>query len=183
MNGYTGYVTPASEGESLSPSLDTRREAYTSALQVATRLKELSRREGANSAEINAHQKPFRGPAEPADLVQGILSQKEAQEDLRREYAGHFTRPLAAEEWILQLKRQMDQPEYGFDKWGFVMYRITYKQSDEEWEDFMQKLKADIDDWEDGIKGGDLIRASAQLKWINGREVGIVEGDYEAAKR
>ncbi len=62
------------------------------------------------------------------------------------------------------------------------MYRITYEQS-EEWIEFMRNTQADMDDWVDDIVGADLIRKSAQLKWIDGRDVGIAENDHNAATR
>jgi hypothetical protein len=183
MDGYTDHKSPGSQYEGLSETMDTRREAYSRSLKLAIRRKQWSRLDLDLSGEHNTSQRVHRGAADPASLVESTIDQKEAQEDLRRDYAGHTTVPLVAEEWILKMKRQMDQEVYGFDKWGFVLYKITYEHSEKEWDDFVQKLQADVNDWGDGILGADLIRGSAQLRWIDGRDVGIAEGDYEAATK
>jgi hypothetical protein len=96
----------------------------------------------------------------------------------------------AEEHWIAILKERMnfylangrDPATY---KWGFVCYRLTYAQTDAEWADFMTKLRADMNKPGSGewIEGFESIADKAGLEVYDGRELGIAEGDVEAAKR
>jgi hypothetical protein len=98
--------------------------------------------------------------------------------------------PTTEEYWITVLKERMNfYLANGRDptthRWGFVCYRLTYTQTDAEWTDFMTKLRADMNKPESGewIKGFDSIADMAGLEMHDGREIGIAEGDVEAAKR
>ncbi|KAK4228710.1 hypothetical protein QBC38DRAFT_148855 [Podospora fimiseda] len=71
-----------------------------------------------------------------------------------------------------------------YTKWGWVAYRLYYGHSEEEWEDFVQQFSNDVESWGEGVGGiGDIKPKVARIKWIDGREVGIPEGDIKAAKR
>jgi len=98
--------------------------------------------------------------------------------------------PPAEEQWISILKGRMEfYLANGRDpkthKWGFVCYRLTYNQTDAEWANFMAKFRADMDppgrgEW---IQGFDGIADRAGIEMYDGRDLGIAEGDVEAAKR
>lgn len=65
---------------------------------------------------------------------------------------------------------------------GFKIYRLSYGQSDEQWAAFVRKLEADLADWGDGVAGAEDIRELLKVHWLDGKELGIAEGDIEAAK-
>jgi hypothetical protein len=84
---------------------------------------------------------------------------------------------MGMEPWVREL---MDEK---VERFGFVIYRLSYEGSDEEWKDFLGKLEDGLGSgWED-IIGADNIRGKAMLHWIDGREKGITEGDLVAARK
>lgn len=95
---------------------------------------------------------------------------------------------LGEEYWITILKKRMNfYLQNGRDRkthrWGFVCYRLTYKQTDAEWADFRKKFEADVFRSGQWIEGYDTITDMAGLEFIDGRDVDIAEGYIEAAKR
>lgn len=66
---------------------------------------------------------------------------------------------------------------------GLVVYRLTYGQTETEWMGFVEKLEAHISGWDEGQTGSDAIKPHLRLQWLDGNELGIPEGDIEAAKR
>jgi hypothetical protein len=107
--------------------------------------------------------------------------------DIRRALRGE-RKPLAEEYWITILKERMEfYLKNGRDRkthrWGFVCYRLTYKQTDAEWAEFRTKFEADVFKSGQWIEGFDTISDMAGIEFIDGRQVGIAEGDIEAAKK
>lgn len=96
------------------------------------------------------------------------------------------------EHWITILRERMDwylqnnyrtEEDRKMHKWGFVLYRLTYDESEEEWASFMEKFTKDISRSGQWIAGADKIIERAGVTLIDGRDHGIPEGDIEAAKR
>jgi hypothetical protein len=92
--------------------------------------------------------------------------------------------------WITVLQDRMDfyrrnkKPTDSFaNKWGFVFYRLTYNQTDEEWSAFMEKLMKDLTRSGQWIEGWDNISSTLGIELVDGRLFDIPEGDIEAAKR
>ncbi|KAF1956792.1 hypothetical protein CC80DRAFT_492288 [Byssothecium circinans] len=95
--------------------------------------------------------------------------------------------PLGEEHWITILKERMEfYLANGRDRkthrWGFVWYRLTYKQTDEEWANFLAKFEAHVFKSGRWIDGWDTITDMAGLTFVDGRDFGIAEGDIGAAK-
>jgi hypothetical protein len=68
-------------------------------------------------------------------------------------------------------------------KYGFVVYMLSYKE-ETDWLSVKSMIEADIGDWGEGVAGvDDDIRGNAKLQWMNGKDLGIPEGDVEAARR
>jgi hypothetical protein len=112
---------------------------------------------------------------------------KKNRSEVRRMLRGE-AKPLNEEYWITILKERMNfYLQNGRDRkthrWGFVCYRLTYRQNDVEWAEFKEKLEADIFKTGNWIQGYDSIADMAGLEYIDGRDVGIAEGDIDAAKR
>lgn len=107
--------------------------------------------------------------------------------EMRRAFRGE-PKALSEEYWITVLKERMNfYLQNGKDpkthRWGFVCYRLTYEQDDAEWAAFKSKFEADVFKSGRWIEGYDSIADMASLTYIDGRDVGIAEGDIEAAKR
>lgn len=69
------------------------------------------------------------------------------------------------------------------EEFGFVIYRLCYEQSDEEWKKIIEKIERGINSVWDGIAEGWKIRQKARLHWIDGREEMIAEGNLEGARK
>jgi hypothetical protein len=76
-----------------------------------------------------------------------------------------------------------DQSNEKVEKFGFVIYRLSYKESDDEWKNFLGKLKDGLGSGWEGLVGAEKIRGKARLHWVDGREKDIPEGDLEAARK
>ncbi|KAF2682288.1 hypothetical protein K458DRAFT_406023 [Lentithecium fluviatile CBS 122367] len=142
--------------------------------------------------DIVDEMKNGRKPAEPRfrnkDALIGHYHEgKKNRAEIRIALRGE-QKSLGEEFWVTELKERLRfYLENGRDRethrWGFVCYRLTYKQTDEEWADVKKKLEADIFKSGQWIEGYDTITDMAGLEFIDGRDVGIAEGDIEAAKR
>ncbi|KAF2105255.1 hypothetical protein BDV96DRAFT_509681 [Lophiotrema nucula] len=95
---------------------------------------------------------------------------------------------LGEAHWITILRSRIDwYLKHGGDPtrqtWGFVCYRLTYRQTDLEWARFKEKLEADLMKSGEWTNGAESVKATGGLQWLDGREIGIAEGDIAAAKR
>jgi len=85
---------------------------------------------------------------------------------------------LKMENWVRDLSE--DEVEL----FGFVIYRLSYTETDEEWEAFRTKMEEGLDSVWDGIIGSDKIKSKAVLQWVDGRDAdSIPEGNLEAARK
>ncbi|KAH5133432.1 hypothetical protein HBI56_047090 [Parastagonospora nodorum] len=203
MTGFKGHK--ASSNASVL-SLDFRDDLYQklAATKSWTHMEKMLKAQDAEAAteqkppkdisELVAQMKKGPQPAAPrfqdqetliAHYHEGRRNRAEIRSALRGAPA-----PPADEQWIAILKGRMDfYIANGRDskthQWGFVCYRLTYNQTDTEWADFMAKLRADMDNSRSGewIQGFDSIADRAGLEMYDGRDLGIAEGDIEAAKK
>jgi hypothetical protein len=181
MDGYQGYTAPP-PGDLpglKSPDLKTRTEAYSGRLKMLSRVKTFG-----NWSRYTDDEKG-KGVATPASLVARYREQTDAQDELRIEMRG-VPEPLPREKWIsriIRLREWAAQRGESPGPVGFMAYRLSYGQSSEEWALFLQKLEADLADWGDGVAGSADIRELLKLQWLDGKELGIDEGDIDAAKR
>jgi hypothetical protein len=144
--------------------------------------------------ELNEQMKKGPQPAAPRfqdheTLIGHYHEGRRNRTEIRHALRGP-TATLKDEYWITILKERMNfylanGRSPATHRWGFVLYRLTYAQTDAEWAEFTQKLFADMYNPEGGewIIGFDSIKNMAGLEIIDGRELGIAEGDVEAAKR
>lgn len=111
---------------------------------------------------------------------------REARQQIRVQIRGKPS-SVGEEHWISILKSRTDwalrHGSSSSQDWGFVAYRLSYKESQEEWEQFLTKLNADFKRSGEWIDGWDDIRNAAKLQWLDGKELGIPENDVAAAKR
>ncbi len=104
----------------------------------------------------------------------------------RRELRGE-AEPVREEMWVGALRRSMEPQSEGrpprYTKWGFVAYRLWYGHSDEQWAMFLRNFEAEVNNWGAGVAGADAIKEKLEIRWLDGRDYGIAEGDVEGAKK
>jgi hypothetical protein len=90
-----------------------------------------------------------------------------------------FEAPLAleVEGWVRELKG--DEVE-GF---GFVAYRVSYEESEDDWAEFLGKVEQGVELGWEGVVGAEGMKKKATLHWVDGKAVGIAEGDLEGVQR
>lgn len=84
---------------------------------------------------------------------------------------------IQMEKWV------RDQTDSKVVRFGFVVYRLSYSESNEEWAEFLVKFKEGLHSGWEGVVGAEEIKSKAQLGLIDGRGLGIPEGDLAAARR
>jgi hypothetical protein len=137
--------------------------------------------------------KQFRMPTHPRfrdteNLIGHYEEGKRNRDETRLVLCGPPKLPTQ-EHWITILRERMDfyarnpRTEVNPDAWGFVCYRLTYDQTDEQWAAFHEKFNTEVSRSGTWIEGYEGIRNKSAIMWIDGREVGIAEGDVAAARR
>ena len=132
-------------------------------------------------------------------IIKGVVAQREAQLRqgdpipafmapvnlmINREF-GHkglqpeFENPLSLkmESWVQNVSGEQTE------KFGFVVYRISYKDPNEQWIEFLAKLEAGLDSGWEGVVGAEAVKAKATLEWIDGREHNIAGGDMDGVRK
>lgn len=116
---------------------------------------------------------------DPTRILIRCHSQLDAQAQSRRELRG-VPQELDLDPWLDLTKTHLG---YGHRRCGFVAYRLCHSHTPEAWKDFKAKFESDIADWGRGVKSIDDVRAACKIYWLDGQELGIPEGDIEAAKK
>jgi hypothetical protein len=186
MDGYTGFSRLLAATEGQSPDLEKRRKYYGEQLKQKSRKKSFQstiQKQMAQSSD-GTPKRNSRGLGDPLDIIETYAEQSEAQDELRAEIRGPFTLEKSPAQWIVDLRSQvLEREDNPVKEWGFVIYRLTYSQTENDWNMFKQKFEADAAEWGDGLEGVDLIKELATLKWVDGRDHGIAEGDVFAATK
>lgn len=85
--------------------------------------------------------------------------------------------PLKMEPWL------SDGLDSTTGKFGFVIYRISYSESNEDWIRFLMKLEEGLNSGWEGIVGAEDRKKKATLEWVDGRQHNIPEGDIDAVRK
>jgi hypothetical protein len=85
--------------------------------------------------------------------------------------------PLKMEPWI------QDVHDGRTERFGFVVYRISYAESNEQWVKFLMKLEEGLNSGWAGVIGAEHAKAKATLEWVDGRQHNIPEGDMDAVRK
>ncbi|KAF2468711.1 uncharacterized protein BDR25DRAFT_289550 [Lindgomyces ingoldianus] len=162
------------------PPFAQRRQRYSQTLRLR------SRERAVRAMLVGLESRFGLSPASPGpeSLLDTCQVQKVAQDEVRRELRGEGKR-LGPARWIMDVRDASGGAGGGRkngDRWGFVVYRLTYGQEEKEWEDFVKLLEKDLRDWGEEIEGFENVKANARLHWYDGRDLGIAEGDVDAAK-
>ncbi|GKT48162.1 uncharacterized protein ColSpa_08343 [Colletotrichum spaethianum] len=147
------------------------------------RCRYLSRTASVQQAFEDARNGVRRSHSDPQSLERTCRLQVREYLQARRELRGPEPE-MADEPWIVNLKNTMRlavRPPLRV--WGFIGYRISYEHSDEECKQFLESFKDNVTGWGEGLKGAADVKPACKLRWIDGREHGISEGDIEAARR
>ncbi|KAK0724144.1 hypothetical protein B0H67DRAFT_640712 [Lasiosphaeris hirsuta] len=176
-----GYKNELAHWRHLSNPPIVNWAAYNGSQPLKTYPPELEQRTGVQLQRMQWHlrQAIFRDSITRAACV-------DTQKELRGELlAVEFHEEL----WIASLKQwlePLEEPNNGVLvselRWGFVGYRLHYEHSDEEWALFQESFKNELAGWDEGVAGADAVKSKLAIKWIDGRELGILEGDVEAAR-
>ncbi|KAH6669980.1 hypothetical protein B0J14DRAFT_657074 [Halenospora varia] len=90
----------------------------------------------------------------------------------------HIENPPKAlrEQWVRELAKE------SVGDFGYVIYRLAYAQSDEEWEVSRRQIEEVIESGWEGVVGAEAVKGKARLYWVDGSEEAIPEGDLAAAR-
>ncbi|KAF9871495.1 hypothetical protein CkaCkLH20_11142 [Colletotrichum karsti] len=121
-------------------------------------------------------------PSDPASLGEQCRSQVSQYKQARSELRGPPPQ-LGDEPWVAQVRLMLTMANRPVRIWGFVGYRICYEHSDEEWKSFLDKFRKSVTVWGEGVDGAQSLKPMCKVRWLDGREHGIPEGDVEAAKQ
>ncbi|KAL3479237.1 hypothetical protein BJX99DRAFT_86635 [Aspergillus californicus] len=182
MEGYNGY-TPLDRTDTdpygmYSANYTERGQAYPQ------RMKSLSHQLSFNkifSRIDSGTERPEQTSGE--EYHESAMEQVEAQIAVRKELRGEDWDEELQEPWITRRLAFINNEDNASPSdAGFVIYRLTYGQSEREWTNFIQELGEHMSDWGTGQTGSDSIKPYLKLHWIDGKELGFAEGDIDAAK-
>lgn len=132
---------------------------------------------------LNIINPPLRGPGAwaPAATIDPTRAVREAYAQGRRELRGEVAAAETEEPmWIAALKEQLQR----HSSWGFVGYRLYHDGiSDADWTSFVERFEQDIMLSLSAAGVEEEVKARAKVRWIDGQECGIAEGDVEAARQ
>ncbi|KAF4611369.1 hypothetical protein G7Y89_g15644 [Cudoniella acicularis] len=81
------------------------------------------------------------------------------------------------ESWVQDLAKS------SVESFGFVVYRLDYEETDDEWETSKRKIERAIESGWEGVVGAEQVKHKAKLHWIDGSENAISEGDLDACRQ
>ncbi|GIJ90487.1 hypothetical protein Asppvi_009442 [Aspergillus pseudoviridinutans] len=181
MDGYKGYTAPAVPSN-VPPALRStvwseRGGTYSRRLKQVT---QTARYQSLMQARARGEAHHI---ADPVSLHQACLDQINSQHQLRREVRGNPIEPVPREPWITRLLYSIQNPNDRRRSFGLAIYRLTYKQSDAEWNVCKEKIEQHIADWGRGQTGSSAIKPHLKLHWMDGKDLRIAEGDVEGARK
>lgn len=196
----TGFKRYTSSNSSADPSRSHRCDLQSKMLAAKPSVHQLAIFEAQDKAEseLRSESAPLSNPfdilgqlAHPRfrdkeTFIGHYREGKQNRDEVRIALRGNPRLP-GEEQWITVLRDRIkfyaQNNNWNPYKFGFVCYRLTYGQTDEEWALFMEKFEADSKDSGQWIDGYDNIAQDACVHFLDGREFDIAEGDVEAARR
>lgn len=128
---------------------------------------------------------PRRRQTSGENIFESSMDQVIALDRVRVQLRGPPVASLPQEPWIASCLfgvHSMQADGKPLPKFGFVIYRLTYGQTDAEWATFVDKFETHMNDWGTGQTGSDLLKPHLKLVWEDGRKHALPEDDIEAAK-
>ncbi|KAF7554439.1 hypothetical protein G7Z17_g2905 [Cylindrodendrum hubeiense] len=186
-DGYRGDPRPAQDAKPLTEQ-DGRRfreepiswsaNLYHRQADYNARVRYLSRVQTYNEiaeAGISTIDSPVN---DPRSMMRTVRSQTNAHIMARRELRGE-PEPLGLDTWLDQVKTRVGSENL---QWGYVAFRLNHEHNDGQWAYFKQRFEDDCANWGDEFTGIDDVRNISKIHWLDGKELGIEDGDIEAAK-
>ena len=175
MQEHKSHISATARTEDLA--LSTRQDAYNKLVEAGSREHFLS---------FQGYEDPRQALHDPKALLRYFEESRNNIALTRKEFRGE-PQELGEEHWITILNSRFDfSAKHGGDPekhmWGFVCYRLTYTQSADEWAQVKAKIEADITKSGEWVQGANNVKSTRKLRWIDGKRLGIAEGDIEAAK-
>ncbi|KAH7137362.1 hypothetical protein B0J13DRAFT_527997 [Dactylonectria estremocensis] len=187
-DGYRGDALPAMEAQPLTEqdnagfreqpiawdaSFLRRRAAYAGRLRYLSRVHQYN-----DMADVGVFPGNLPPMNDPSDIIRVARAQVTAQAQARAELRGE-PEPLGLDLWLTRAK---NSAQSGGFQWGYVAYRLNHEHNEGQWAYFKERFEADAADWCEGVAGIDELRRLAKIHWRDGKELGIEDGDIEAAK-
>ncbi len=104
-----------------------------------------------------------------------LVNREFAHKSLQPEIEEPLTREV--EPWVCELSGAE------VERFGFVAYRLVYKENEEEWKKYLEKMRDGLGSGWEGVVGANGVRSKARLHWVDGSKEGIAEGDVEGARQ
>ena len=95
---------------------------------------------------------------------------------------GEPIEPVPREPWVAACASRIESGRRE-GRYGFAVCRLTYGQTESEWAEFVRKVEAHVSDWGKGQTGSSAIKGYLKLHWLDGKKLGIPEGDINASRR
>ena len=129
-------------------------------------------------AAVKEHKRAYEAETKVPDFMKAPMAITHREFGHKR-LQPQFEAPLKleAEGWVRELGG--DEVE-GF---GFVAYRVSYKESEDDWAEFLGKVEQGVELGWEGVVGAEGMKKKATLQWVDGQAVGIAEGDLEGVQR
>ncbi|EMR83678.1 hypothetical protein BcDW1_7686 [Botrytis cinerea BcDW1] len=115
---------------------------------------------------------PFGKKQEALQPIWDILDRADAHQTAQPQ----ILNPSKVEEegWVRELS--------SIDKFGYIIYKMSKGQNEEEWKSFLDRLEVGLDSgWEDMV-GVENVRQKVTLHWIDGPDESIFEDDFADAR-
>lgn len=183
MDGYKGCksssATPRTVSKRKTPAPDgTEPIAFSPATERRTREYHLRRRHIDLMASLKdmvenpaSSERPFNDPEE---FGPRMIMQAKAQARARKELRGKSI-TYKTESWMEHVSEK-----YGL---GYVVYKTSQAHSEAQWSQFVEKFKADTDNWGHSLANITKVRGLSKMHWIDGSDVGKPSPNLEDLKR
>lgn len=112
---------------------------------------------------------------DPTGITTIAVAQIVAQDMARKEIRGEV-KPSGPSLWFDQLRPHIQAK-------GFIAYRLCQNSKAGDWDLYKTIFKSDIDDWGREFTQLDQVREDCEVLWLDGKELGIADGDVEAARK
>lgn len=109
------------------------------------------------------------------ETINLVIDREWAHRNMQPEIGNPKTAQMQA--WVAELA------EDKVEAFGFVVYRTSYTETEEEWKAFLTRLEYGLESGWEGVIGADQVKKKATLHWIDGREHSIPEGDNAAVQK
>jgi hypothetical protein len=177
-------VRPRTDGFLMAYGVDSRFQSIDSppsqlnAIYAQLEEQRMNHMKSAFNAVLNQRVRDRRAGLPTPDFLEALSMV------IDREFAHKHTQPeienppkFGMEPWVKSLGSETMYP-----KFGFLIYRLSYSENDEEWSAMKHMVTKWIENGWEGVVGSESVKNKVVLRWMDGRKVKIEEGDLEGAR-